>query len=446
MSKKRVHILSAVNAANVSKSGGYYLIKGVCGAVDDIVMNSVLYPAEQLAAGVKSLEGKPAPAGHPKNSAGQAISALNGEALASAWIGSYCVNARHEGGRSLVDIKVNEKQARAHEQGELLCNRLDAAIDGTNADPVHVSTGLFFQPIATNGEAGGKKYSRIATNLEYDHLAILLNERGAGSPEDGVGMFLNEDGQAEEVEEFTLNAEPADRRVQLPKWLASMTPEWIKGLICNGADVSFDQITSGLYAHMTEGCWIQEVFDRYAVWRNRDGKLYRQDYSVASDGSVSFTGTAQEVTRKVSYQPINNREDDQVFKETIIAALNAAGISGAAAMTDAQLLDAYNALKAQPHLDALNKANEKLTAANSKIAEHEAAAKAAETAERDALATKLATNSSLTADDFKAMPLARLKELDAKAAPVVVGNSGGGAKESEFKGYNPNALIDEGSK
>jgi len=429
MAKKRAHILSTVNAANVSKSGSTYTIRDVCGAVDDIVMNSVLYPADQLAAGVSTMEGRPAPAGHPKNAAGQAISALNGDALLTSYIGAVCVNARHEGGRSLVDIKVNESQAKAHPDGAKLVERLDAAISGANADPIHVSTGLYFEPIATNGEAGGKKYQRIATNLRYDHLAILLNERGAGTPEDGVGMFLNEAGEVVEVERFVLNTEPEDRR-------ATGLKRWIGQLLGN-ADVSFDQIYEGLRAGLpSDRCWLREVFDRYAVWTDGDGKLFRQDYAVASDGSVSFTGTAQEVTRKVSYQPINNREDDQV-KETIMAALNAAGLSGVAAMTDAQLLTAYNALQAKPHLDELAAVNGKLTAANSTIAGLEAAGKAAETAERDSLAAKLAVNSQLTADDFKAMPLARLKELDAKAAPVVVGNSKTG-KADEFDGYDLN--------
>ena len=114
MARKRVHILSTVNAANVSKAGASYVIREVCGAVDDIVMNGMLYPADQLATGAPSLDGKPAPAGHPKNAAGQHISAVNGEALASAWIGSYVKNARHEGGRSRDRATVRElpRQAR----------------------------------------------------------------------------------------------------------------------------------------------------------------------------------------------------------------------------------------------------------------------------------------------------------------------------------------------
>jgi len=380
MAQKRAHILSAVNASAVSKSDGKYTIKGVCGAVNDIVMNGRLYPGEVLAKGVSSLDKKPAPAGHPKNAEGKFISALNGEALASAWIGSYCVNARHEGGRTLVDIVVNEAQARAHPLGVQLADRLDAAISGTNADPIHVSTGLFFSAVSANGESMGKKYSTVITDIQYDHLAILLNERGAGTPEEGVGMFLNAQGEEEAVETVQINAEPEDARSKGLK-------AWLMRLIGNGSvELSFDQISSGLYALLPRDAWIREVYDRYCIWSDGQGNHFRQDYSVGSDGSLAFSSDPQAVKREVSYVPITNRQKDDQVKETIIAALNAAGISGVAAMTDAQLLDAFNALKAQPHIAALNEANTKLAAANSKIAEHEAAAQAAQNAELTALA------------------------------------------------------------
>lgn len=427
MSKKLVHILSTVNAANVSKAGGIYTIKGVCGAVDGIVMNQVLYPADQLAAGVSTMNGKPAPAGHPKNEAGQAISASNGEALITSYIGAICRNARHEGGRSQWDIVVNEAQARAHPDGVKVVERCDAAIAGTNVDPIHVSTGLYFDPVETNGEAGGKKYQRIATNLRYDHLAILLNERGAGTPDDGVGMFLNEAGQPEQIETFSLNVEPEDKRsVGLKKWIAQLLGN-------SSGDVSFDQITERLYQQLPQGAWLREVFDRYAIWVDESGHLWKQDYTVSSDASVAFAGQAVEVARKIEYHPVTNQELDSM-KPQILAALNAAGIK-TEGLDDAQLLTAYNALVAKPHTDAL-------TAANSKIAGFEQAALAAQNAERDALAVELAVNSSLTADDFKAMPLVRLKELKAKAAPVVVGN-GGNTKKDEFAGYSLNATLDQ---
>lgn len=424
--RKRVHILSTVNAANVSKSGGTYTIREVCGAVDDLVMNGMMYPADQLATAAPGLSGKPAPAGHPKNAAGQFISAVNGEALQSAYIGSICLNGRHEGGRTLVDVVVNAAQAKASEAGAALLERLDAAIAGTNIEPIHVSTGLFCEVINAKGESRGKKYERIATNIAYDHLAILLNEKGAGTPGDGVGMFLNAAGQEEPVEAVRASAEPEDKRAA--GWKA-----WLQRLIGNGSDISFDQITSGLYPLVPEGAWLREVFDRYAVWCDKDGRCWKQDYTVSSAGSVAFVGSAVEVTRKVTYEPLTtNREESDAMKDFILNALKAAGIV-VDGKTDEQLMRDYDALKARP-------LQEQITAANSKVAEFEAEAKKAEETEKTALATELAVNSALTADDFKAMPLARLRELKAKAAPVLPG-AGGGPGKSQFAAYDPNEFL-----
>lgn len=429
MSKKRVHILSAVNAANVSKSGSTYTIKDVCGAVNDIVMNGKLYTGEQLAAGAPSLEGKPAPAGHPKNAKGQAISALNGEALASAWIGSYCQNVRHTG-RTLADIVVNEAQAKAHPEGAKLVARLDAAIDGTNSEPIHVSTGLYHDSITANGESGGKKYTEIVTNIRYDHLAILIDGVGAGTPEQGVGLFLNEDGGTSEIETVTLNTEPEDKR-------SAGLKAWLLRLIGNGStELSFDQIYEGLRALLPdEYSWTREVFDRYCIWSDREGKLFRQDYAVGSDGSLSFTSQPQEVKREVAYTPITNAQKDDILKDTILAVLNAAGIQ-TAGLDDSKLLAAYNSLIAKPHTDAL-------TAANSKLAALELAANAATDAELTTLATELATNTSLKVEDFRAMGLDRCKELKASAkgaAPILPGNPNATNTADEFAGYDINKL------
>ena len=434
MKKQRIHILSAVNAANVSKSGGTYTIKDVVGAVDQIVMNGMLYPGDQLAAGAATLEGKPAPAGHPKNSQGQFISALNGAVLASAWVGSYCRNARHEAGRTLVDIVVNEAQARAHPDGAKLVERLDAAIAGTNADPIHVSTGLMANAINASGESMGKKYTRIATDLQYDHLAILLNERGAGTPADGVGMFLNAAGESELVEEVTVNTEPEDRRT---RGLLG----WIKRLIGNSDsyDMSFEQIAEGLRKLIPSDGWIREVFTKSVIWVDNNNRLWRQDYHVGSDGvSLALLGEPVEVVRQVKYEPIESQGAD-TMKETILAALNAAGIS-VAGLDDSQLLAAYNSLQAKPAQDAL-------TAANAKLAQLEANAKAADAAELDKLAAQMAVNSVLTVDDLKALGLKRLQEIQANAkgaAPVLTGNSQQ-PKVDDFAGYTLNAHM-EGAK
>lgn len=440
--RQRVHIRSVVNAANVSKTGGTYTVRDVCGAVDEIVMNGMLYPGDQLAAGVATLEGRPAPAGHPKDGQGRYISALSGNALLTAYAGAVCTNARHDGGRTLVDIVVNEAQAKAHPDGAKLVERLDAAINGQNVDPIHVSTGVLVQAIAANGESRGKKYSRIATNLQYDHLAFLLHEEGAGKPADGVGMFVNADGTEAEVEVVNASASPEDRRTD---GVLAWARQQLRRLLGNSSDdLSFDAITEQLYKGLPDGAWLREVFDRYAIWTDQGGKLYRQDYTVSSDGSVAWSGTAVEVTRKVSYEEVTNhqRQEHDPVKPLILAALNAAGIS-TEGLDDAALLAAYNKLTAQP-------VEAKLTAANSKLAEFEANAQAAEKAELAEAAKTLAANSKagLTADDFTAMGLKRCKELLAanaggKAAPVVPGGAGGAGGGDEFATYDINADLDD---
>ena len=432
MTSKRVHILSVVNAGSVSKDGNTYTIRDVVGAVDDIVMNSRLYPADQLKAAAATLEGKPAPAGHPKNSAGQAISALNGEALASAWIGSYVRNARHEAGRTMVDIVVNEAQAKAHPDGAKLVERLDAAIAGANTDPIHVSTGLMMQPIIANGESRGKRYTSIVTNIQYDHLAILLNEQGAATPEQGVGMFLNSAGEPEQVEEVVINTEPEDKR-------HAGLLGWIKRLIGNESDMSFNQISDKLRDALPDNSWLREVYSKYVIYvteaPGRDAAYYRQDYAIDSAGSLSVLGSPVEVTRRVEYKPVETNERTDAVKQSIVAALNQAGINSDG-MDDSALLSAYNALITKPQAEALN-------AANAKLAEMEAGATAAEAAELDALAAQMAVNSVLTVDDLKALGLKRLNEIKAAAAgaaPVLTGNSQ--TQASEFAGYSINSHLE----
>lgn len=426
MSKKRVHLVSAVNAANISKTGSTYTIRDVCGATDGIVMNGRLYPAAELATGAPGLNGKPAPAGHPKNSSGKFISAANGEALATAWIGAYCTNARHEGGRTLVDIVVNGDMALATPKGKELVERLDGAIAGTNADAIHVSTGLNLVEVVANGESRGKKYTSIATNLQYDHLAILLDQPGAGTPEQGVGMFLNSAGDEAEVETVEVINAPTDRRYE-------GAVGWLRSLFAN-KEISFDQIYDGLRAGLPQNAWIREVFATYAIWTDEAGKLWRQDYHTAENGSVAWLEQPVEVTRQVSYEPVTNQQEIDTVKDQIIAALNAAGVK-TEGLTDTQALSAYNSVVKKPVED-------ELTAEKAKSKKLEDDKKAVENAERDSLAAELAANSQLTVDDLKLFPLERLKafKANAAAAPVVVGNSGKQTPGDEFAGYDLNKL------
>lgn len=428
MPKKLINIVVAVNSANVSKADGHYLIKDVVHALDGIVLNRRLYTGQELEKSVAGLNGRPAPAGHPKDRKGRNIRATNGEALSAAWIGAWCVNSRYEGGRAMCDIQINEAQAKALPAGKAVIERLDAAMAGTNTEPIAVSSGLLLREVAANGESRGKAYNSIAVDMEFDHLAILLNEQPAGTPEEGIGMFVNSEGQEEPVERVVLNSDPVDRRYE-------GAIGWLRSLFAN-KDISFDQIYDGLRTGLPQNAWVREVFATYAVWTDESGKLWRQDYHTSENGSVAWLGQPVEVVRQVSYEPVTTNQEVDIVKDQIIVALNAAGVT-TDGLSDAQLLAAYNAL-------ARKSVEDKLTAANSRIAELEGEKTAAENAERDKLATELATNGSLSADDLKLLPVGRLRELKAKAAPVLVGNSGG-SKADDMAGYSLNSHL-EGAK
>ncbi|PZR36482.1 hypothetical protein [Caulobacter segnis] len=170
---------------------------------DDVVMNSILYPAAEIAKGFKTLERTPAPLGHP-NVNGKFISALDPEGLNLGYIGAFNMNVRQEQGsdgkkRVLLDKVIDVEIANQSERGK----RVLAAID--KGEPVHTSTGIYCNLEAVSGDVAHKFVGR---DLDFDHDAILLDEPGAATPDQGVGMMVNAQGQPEEIE--VINSALAD--------------------------------------------------------------------------------------------------------------------------------------------------------------------------------------------------------------------------------------------
>lgn len=422
----RVNIVSAVNSAKISKSNGMYTIRDVVPIVDDIVMNSIAYPAAEIDKAYPSLNNTPAPAGHPKNADGQYVSAANATAMQQYWVGAAVTNARKEGDAVLVDITVNEAQAQAMDNGKRLIERLDAAMAGNAGEPIHVSTGVLLRKTAAKGESKGKAYNAIASDMVFDHLAILLDEQGAGTPEEGVGMWLNHEGAEEPV--FMVNLEVKDVKQRPAQDLRvnskdSLSFRDIERRIDEVLRETFPQPQGSDY-----GVYSIEIYDKSVVFRIGDS-LYKSDYNIDSENVVSLVGEPTKVERRIEYVPVNNREDAPTMKDTLVAALNAAGINSAG-MTDNDILAAYNALQAKP-------LHEQITKLTETVATMEANEQKRIEGEKKAIADKLAVNSALTADDLMALPLQRLQELAAvnAAAPVVVGNAAQDKQQPSFTGY-----------
>lgn len=206
MQNTRINILSAVNAESVDidrleiDGEKYVKISNVLWMLDDIVLNDGLYAAEENQKGYASMEGRIMPFGHPKSSGEYvAISNLDNAAAAKA-LGKYYGGVHAEGvirrgDRYYTDVMVNERVAQAHEDGKLLLEWVDKAdqfkTNGVDKPaPIHMSTGLMTNRIEANGKTKkGKQYKWRATNQQYDHLAILFHEPGAGG--DQVALAVN---------------------------------------------------------------------------------------------------------------------------------------------------------------------------------------------------------------------------------------------------------------
>lgn len=208
MKRNRVNVLSVVNSASnitteIINGRPHIVVRGVTPIVDDIVMNGKLYTAAEIAKGYKTLERTPMPLGHPKVD-GKHVSARDVQAVNEYHVGAWLQDVEHKEGKVSGDMYVDRRYAESTEKGQRLVNRLDDMAARKNVEPIHISTGLLYSGIAANGESKGKKYREIVTNMMFDHVANLLDEPGAGTPEEGVGIFVNSDGSEQELEVVNL--------------------------------------------------------------------------------------------------------------------------------------------------------------------------------------------------------------------------------------------------
>lgn len=185
MSKQvRINVRHAINNASIRRErhdGRDYIIVPSATMPDGIVMNRVRYPADEIAKAFGSLENTPAPLGHPTIE-GAFVSAKDPEGLARGWIGAWNKNVRRENGRVWLDKVIDVATANQLDGGKAV---LEAIEEG---EPIHSSTGLYaiLTAVQNDDEADWE-----ASDIVFDHDAILLGEEGAATPEQGVGLLVN---------------------------------------------------------------------------------------------------------------------------------------------------------------------------------------------------------------------------------------------------------------
>ena len=264
MTKIRVNIRSVVNHASVREeldvNGRMCIVVPSKTLPDDVVMNDIKYPAAEIAKSFNTLEGTPAPMGHPIVR-GQYVGVGHSEAYPFI-SGAINRNVKRVDGVVHLEKWIDKEYATRNHPS------LIEAI--SKKQPIHTSTGLTLERIEV---ANGADYKYEAHNMLFDHDAILLNEVGAATPEQGVGVFVNSAGDQYEVINSVLS------------------------------DESADNTRAAIQAALPEDAWLDDYDETTAIYDTVDGGKVAQTYTITG-GVALLTGEPYNVKRKTVWERV----------------------------------------------------------------------------------------------------------------------------------------------
>lgn len=158
--------------------GEEHLVVPVIAAIET-VMNRLLYTKNEMERSISGWNGVPVTAGHPETDNGY-VSANSPSMLEKFGIGKF-FNVKYDEGIK-GEIWINLKNAMKKGFNQILA-KLE------QGEMMEVSTGLLCEVMETKGVFNSKEYDAMAINILPDHLAVLPNEVGACSIEDGCGAM-----------------------------------------------------------------------------------------------------------------------------------------------------------------------------------------------------------------------------------------------------------------
>lgn len=132
---------------------------------------------------------------------------------------------------------------------------------------VEVSTGLGMKVSNAKGDFNSKEYDWVASDYQPDHLAILMNSKGACSIEDGCGLMVNQ-----------------------------LSSSDIRAIL-----------SSKLQQEFGDNVYLEEDYTNKIIYF-QDGQLFSLKFT-RSKSDVSFVGDPVKVARTVSYKVVNETGD-----------------------------------------------------------------------------------------------------------------------------------------
>lgn len=277
-----------------SLDGRSYYVSPVVMIVEGVHNGSsgpVYYSSEELAKFPEVWNGKPVVIYHP-DLEGKPVSACSPAIFEKQTVGTL-FNTAFSGGKLKSEIwmdiektmKIDPRVIHMLEDGAIL----------------EVSTGLFTEEDEeANGVWNGEKYSRVAYGIRPDHLAILPDQVGACSVQDGAGTpRIN----AERFNDLKFGL----RLFELRSSVVSVVANELSN--SELAEKLFDKLVS---AHTVEDkyqIWIEDVYaDKVIYGVDGKGPLIMRGFTVEDENVILDLGFKY-VDRKVSYFPVANEEE-----------------------------------------------------------------------------------------------------------------------------------------
>ena len=277
------------------------------------------YPAAMLEATAEVWQDIPIILRHPQPT-GTSLAPLGRDpAVISAQGIGRVYAGKGEGGKQTAEAWIN--MARLAVLHAATAAKIEAG------EPVELSAGIF--PISMQALAGsawnGEQYDKVVTDLWPDHLALLPDQIGACSVEDGCGVRWNQRGGS-------MAGDGAEEGWARRLWrMASDTQAWLR-------DPNMDQDTRRQRLRDAvaktipagEEATVEAVYDDKVICRRWTAKnvttpsaLWQYPYTETADGQIAVDMAAgQEVQEHVTYVPVARQPAEGA---AAAPALNAAG-------------------------------------------------------------------------------------------------------------------------
>lgn len=266
----------------------------------DVTMNGIMYPNDEIKSSFQQLNKLPAPNGHPKVN-GVHISAFDPVAMNAHNVGGFIRNPKMKGKEVFTDFLIDETVANLSADGVEIIRRIE------NGEKIGVSTGLTIDQVSSeNGEDDfGMKFNQVGRGFNFDHVAILLNEKAAG---DHAGT------------ELRLNTENPDDPIFVVNLAVISTNDLT-------ADDMLDKLNTMIQSADDDVLrWVVDIFpeSHIFIWSEKAGtstRLFKQSYSVSSNDEISIIDIPVEVKLQKEFKPTITNEDHDMNNELLVLAM-----------------------------------------------------------------------------------------------------------------------------